>query len=212
MTPVAVKNWLMEEHRSAIWAASSVQLLSSACRMLSFRPVRHPEEKKIALNGLSSVALVGEGRVLLGMSRVLLVLAMLTVRLVLAVGGVRGEVLLRVEGVVCRPAVVVLVVVAYAVSHTRRVIPVQNEGRHPPCCEKDCSKTHLYRLRKEELRSSKSEKQSCLSRDSRTGKSYWGCGGGGAGGGGWAGCWRLSDWDEGSEWLLTFKTEEREQT
>lgn len=38
MTPVAVKNWLMEEHRSAIWAASNDQLLSSACRMLSFRP------------------------------------------------------------------------------------------------------------------------------------------------------------------------------
>lgn len=38
MTPVAVKNWLMEEHRSAIWVASRDQLLSSACRMLSFRP------------------------------------------------------------------------------------------------------------------------------------------------------------------------------
>lgn len=38
MTPVAVKNWLMEEHRSAIWAASRDQLLSSACLMLSFRP------------------------------------------------------------------------------------------------------------------------------------------------------------------------------
>lgn len=38
VTPVAVKNWLIEEHRSAIWAASSDQLLSSAWRMLSFRP------------------------------------------------------------------------------------------------------------------------------------------------------------------------------
>lgn len=44
MTPVAVKNWLMEEHRSAIWAASSDQLLSSACRMLSFRPDGQAEE------------------------------------------------------------------------------------------------------------------------------------------------------------------------
>lgn len=75
-------------------------------------------------------------------------------------------------------------------------------GWHSPCCEKDCSKTHLYRLRKEALRSSKSEKQSCLSRDSGTGKPYWGCWGGG---GAWADCWRLKDWDEGSEWLLTFR-------
>lgn len=44
MTPVAVKNWLMEVHRSAIWAASNDQLLSSACRMLSFRPGRQTEE------------------------------------------------------------------------------------------------------------------------------------------------------------------------
>lgn len=77
---------------------------------------------------MSSVTLVGEGRVLLGMSRVLLVLAVLTVRLVLAVGGVRGEVLLRVEGVVCRPTVVVLVVVAYAVSHTWRVVGAGGPG------------------------------------------------------------------------------------
>jgi len=62
------------------------------------------------------------------MSRVLLVLAVLTVRLVLAVGGVRGEVLLRVEGVVCRPTVVVLVVVAYAVSHTWRVVGAGGPG------------------------------------------------------------------------------------
>ena len=49
MTPVAVKNWLMEEHRSAIWAASSDQLLSSACRMLSFRPNRRTEEAFIQI-------------------------------------------------------------------------------------------------------------------------------------------------------------------
>lgn len=54
------------------------------------------------------------------MSRVLLVLAMLTMRLVLAVGGVRGEVLLRVVGVVRRLAVIVLVV--SAVSGTGRVL------------------------------------------------------------------------------------------
>lgn len=66
------------------------------------------------------MTLVGERRVLLGMSRVLLVLAMLTVRLVLAVGGVRGEVLLRVVGVVRRLAVVVLVV--SAASCTGRVL------------------------------------------------------------------------------------------
>lgn len=47
-------------------------------------------------------------------------LSMLTVCLVLAVGGVRGEVLLRVVGVVRRLAVVVLVVVA--ASRTRRVL------------------------------------------------------------------------------------------
>lgn len=69
------------------------------------------------------MTLVGERRVLLGMSRVLLVLAMLTVRLVLAVVGVRGEVLLRVVGVVRRLTVVVLVVVAAAAaSRTRRVL------------------------------------------------------------------------------------------
>ena len=39
MTPVRVKNWLMEEQRSAIWVGSRDQLLSSACLMLSFRPV-----------------------------------------------------------------------------------------------------------------------------------------------------------------------------
>lgn len=44
MTPVAAKNWLMEEHRSAIWAASSDQLLSSACRMLSFKPGSQTQE------------------------------------------------------------------------------------------------------------------------------------------------------------------------
>lgn len=66
------------------------------------------------------MTLVGERRVLLGMSRVLLVLAMLTMRLVLAVGGVRGEVLLRVVGVVRRLAVIVLVV--SAVSCTGRVL------------------------------------------------------------------------------------------
>lgn len=70
--------------------------------------------------GLSSVTLVGERWVLLGMSRVLLVLAMLTVRLVLAVGGVRGEVLLRVVGVVRRLTVVVLVVVVAAAAATSR--------------------------------------------------------------------------------------------
>lgn len=63
---------------------------------------------------------MGERRVLLGMSRVLLVLAMLTVRLVLAVGGVRGEVLLRVVGVVRWLTVVVLVVVASAATATSR--------------------------------------------------------------------------------------------
>lgn len=46
------------------------------------------------------------------MSRVLRVLAVLTVRLVLAVGGVRGEVLLNGQAVVRRLTVVVLVVVA----------------------------------------------------------------------------------------------------
>lgn len=51
MTPVAAKNWLMEEHRSAIWAASSDQLLSSACRMLSFRPGRWTEETKLDWGG-----------------------------------------------------------------------------------------------------------------------------------------------------------------
>lgn len=71
------------------------------------------------------MTLVGESRVLLGVSRVLLVLAMLTVRLVLAVAGVRGEVLLRVVGVVRRLTVVVLVVVAATAattSRTRRVL------------------------------------------------------------------------------------------
>lgn len=70
------------------------------------------------------MTLVGERRVLLGMSRVLLVLAMLTVPLVLAVGGVRGKVLLRVVGVVRRLTVVVLVVVAATAttSRTRRVL------------------------------------------------------------------------------------------
>lgn len=76
--------------------------------------------------GLSSVTLVGERRVLLGMSgvlRVLAVLAVLTVRLVLAVGGVRGEVLLGVVGVVRRLTVVVLVVAATAAaSRTGRVL------------------------------------------------------------------------------------------
>lgn len=51
MTPVAVKNWLMEEHRSAIWAASSDQLLSSACRMLSFRAGRQTEEVNLDCDG-----------------------------------------------------------------------------------------------------------------------------------------------------------------
>lgn len=73
--------------------------------------------------GLSSVTLVRERRVLLGMSRVL---AMLTVRLVLAVGGVRGKVLLRVVGVVrCLTVVVVVVVAAAATAttcRTRRVL------------------------------------------------------------------------------------------
>lgn len=45
MTPVAAKNWLMEEHRSAIWAGSSDQLLSSACRMLSFRADRQTDRQ-----------------------------------------------------------------------------------------------------------------------------------------------------------------------
>lgn len=62
------------------------------------------------------MTLVGERGVLLGMSRVLWVLAVLTVRLVLAVGGVRGEVLLRVVAVVRRLTVVVLVVVAAAAA------------------------------------------------------------------------------------------------
>lgn len=47
MTPVAMKNWLMEEHRSAIWAASRDQLLSSACRMLSFRPDRERKQSAV---------------------------------------------------------------------------------------------------------------------------------------------------------------------
>lgn len=49
MTPVAAKNWLTEEHRSATWAASSDQLLSSACRMLSFRPGRRTETDRNVL-------------------------------------------------------------------------------------------------------------------------------------------------------------------
>lgn len=58
---------------------------------------------------------------LVGERWVLLVLAMLTMRLVLAVGGVRGEVLLRVVGDVRRLTAVVLVVVA-TTSHTRRML------------------------------------------------------------------------------------------
>lgn len=54
------------------------------------------------------------------MSRVLLMLSMLTVCLMLAVGGVRGEVLLRVVGVVrCLTVVVLVVVAATAASCTR---------------------------------------------------------------------------------------------
>lgn len=71
---------------------------------------------------LSSVTLVGERRVLLGMCRVLLVLTSVLMCRVLAVGGVRGEVLLRVVGEVRRLAVVVLVVVPSAASRTRRVL------------------------------------------------------------------------------------------
>lgn len=47
---MAVKNWLIEEHRSAIWAASRDQLLSSAWRMLSFRPGRQTGTRLLQLD------------------------------------------------------------------------------------------------------------------------------------------------------------------
>lgn len=35
------KNWLMDEHRSAIWVGSRDQLFSSACLMLSLNPWKY---------------------------------------------------------------------------------------------------------------------------------------------------------------------------
>lgn len=71
------------------------------------------------------MALVGERWVWLGV--------VLTVRLVLAVGGVRGEVLLRVVGVMRSLAVVVLVVMAAAAAASSSCAGGVLVGAGRPC-------------------------------------------------------------------------------
>lgn len=46
ITPVRAKNWLMDEHRSAIWVGSRDQLFSSACLILSLSPWKNKNKKK----------------------------------------------------------------------------------------------------------------------------------------------------------------------
>lgn len=47
MTPVRAKNWLMDEHRSAICVGSNDQLFNSACLILSRNPEQSKEKKKV---------------------------------------------------------------------------------------------------------------------------------------------------------------------
>lgn len=46
ITPVRAKNWLMDEHRSAIWVGSRDQLFSSACLILSLNPWKYKKKTK----------------------------------------------------------------------------------------------------------------------------------------------------------------------
>lgn len=52
ITPVRAKNWLMDEHRSAIWVGSRDQLFSSACLILSLNPWKYRWKKKNTKKGL----------------------------------------------------------------------------------------------------------------------------------------------------------------
>ena len=50
ITPVRAKNWLMDEHRSAIWVGSRDQLFSSACLILSLNPWKNKIRQKQSIN------------------------------------------------------------------------------------------------------------------------------------------------------------------
>lgn len=62
ITPVRAKNWLMDEHRSAIWVGSRDQLFSSACLILSLNPWKYKKQKErvrdvISLHGITFVTM-----------------------------------------------------------------------------------------------------------------------------------------------------------